>query len=125
MRTPQWLGYLIQRPESHCVHHRMGVHYYNYADLPFWDMLFGTFRNPRQFMGECGFEGGADLRMGAIFALRRRQRAAVRSRKPGGKAHDATQVSGRRPPAGTTPSAAAGLPHPGQTPSCAKRRFAG
>ena len=27
VRTPQWVGYLIQRPESHCVHHRMGVHY--------------------------------------------------------------------------------------------------
>ncbi len=46
VRTPQWLGYLIQRPESHCVHHRMGVHYYNYSDFPPWDMLFGTFRNP-------------------------------------------------------------------------------
>ena len=69
VRTPQWIGYLIQRPESHCVHHRMGVHYYNYADLSFWDMLFGTFRNPRQFMGQCGFEGGADRRMGAIFGF--------------------------------------------------------
>ena len=33
VRTPQWLGYIIQRPESHCVHHRMGLHYYNFADL--------------------------------------------------------------------------------------------
>ncbi len=82
VRTPQWIGYLIQRPEAHCVHHRMGVHYYNYADLTFWDMLFGTFRNPRQFMGECGFEGGADRQMGAMFALRRRQRAALRPGKP-------------------------------------------
>ena len=32
-------------------------------------MLFGTFRNPRQFMGECGFEAGADRRMGAMFAF--------------------------------------------------------
>ena len=69
VRTPQWLGYLIQRPESHCVHHRMGVHYYNYADLPFWDILGGTFRNPRKFMGECGFEAPADKRMGAMFGF--------------------------------------------------------
>ena len=69
VRTPQWLGYLIQRPEAHCVHHRMGVHYYNYADLTVWDMLFGTFRNPREFRGECGFEAGADRRMGAMFGL--------------------------------------------------------
>jgi sterol desaturase/sphingolipid hydroxylase (fatty acid hydroxylase superfamily) len=69
VRTPQWMGYFIQRPESHCVHHRLGVHYYNYADFPPWDMLFGTFRNPAKYMGECGFEGGADARMGAMLAF--------------------------------------------------------
>jgi len=56
--TPYWLGYLIQRPESHCVHHQEGVHSYNYADLPLWDMLFGTFYNPRRWEARCGF--GAD-----------------------------------------------------------------
>jgi sterol desaturase/sphingolipid hydroxylase (fatty acid hydroxylase superfamily) len=69
VRTPQWLGYFIQRPESHCVHHRMGVHYYNYADFPPWDMLFGTFRNPAKFMGDCGFEAGADRKLGAMLAF--------------------------------------------------------
>jgi sterol desaturase/sphingolipid hydroxylase (fatty acid hydroxylase superfamily) len=53
--TPHWLGYLLQRPESHCVHHQEGVHSYNYGDLPLWDMLFGTFRNPRRWEGRCGF----------------------------------------------------------------------
>ncbi len=69
VRTPQWLGYLIQRPESHCVHHRMGVHYYNYSDFPPWDILFGTFRNPPKFMGECGFEGGADRKLLPMLAF--------------------------------------------------------
>ncbi len=69
VRTPKWLGYVIQRPESHCVHHRKGVHYYNYADLPLWDMLFGTFRNPAQYIGECGFEEPADKRIGAMLAF--------------------------------------------------------
>jgi len=69
IRTPQWLGYVIQRPESHCVHHRKGVHFYNFADLPLWDMLFGTFRNPKRYLGECGFESGADLRLGAMLAF--------------------------------------------------------
>ena len=69
VRTPQWLGYVIQRPESHCVHHRLGVHYYNFADLPLWDILFGTFRNPRKFMGECGFDAGADRRLPAMLAF--------------------------------------------------------
>jgi sterol desaturase/sphingolipid hydroxylase (fatty acid hydroxylase superfamily) len=31
------------------------VHSYNYADLPLWDMLFGTFRNPRHWEARCGF----------------------------------------------------------------------
>jgi sterol desaturase/sphingolipid hydroxylase (fatty acid hydroxylase superfamily) len=59
VRTPQWLGVFIQRPESHGVHHRRGVHGYNYSDLPLWDILMGTFRNPRRFNGDVGFEGDA------------------------------------------------------------------
>src|SRR5262245_39798341 len=55
VKTPYWLGYVFQRPESHCVHHQEGVHSYNYADLPLWDMLFGTFRNPRRWEARCGF----------------------------------------------------------------------
>jgi len=47
----------------------MGVHYYNYADFPPWDMLFGTFRNPAKFMGDCGFEAGADRKLGAMLAF--------------------------------------------------------
>ena len=56
--TPYWLGFLIQRPESHCVHHQEGLHRYNYADLPLWDMMFGTFRNPRRWEARCGFGAG-------------------------------------------------------------------
>lgn len=54
IRTPYWLGFIIQRPESHCIHHQEGLHAYNYADLPLWDMLFGTFRNPRHWDAKCG-----------------------------------------------------------------------
>ena len=55
VKTPYWLGFIIQRPESHCIHHQEGVHAHNYADLPLWDMLFGTFRNPRTWEARCGF----------------------------------------------------------------------
>lgn len=58
VRSPHWFGYVIQRPESHCIHHQEGVHSYNYADLPLWDMLFGTFRNPRGWQARCGFGPG-------------------------------------------------------------------
>lgn len=66
VRTPHWLGYLVQRPESHCVHHQEGVHSFNYADLPVWDMLFGTFRNPRHFDARCGL-GDDERRLGAML----------------------------------------------------------
>jgi len=55
VRTPHWLGYIFQRPESHCIHHQEGLHSFNYADLPLWDMLFGTFRNPKEWQSRCGF----------------------------------------------------------------------
>jgi sterol desaturase/sphingolipid hydroxylase (fatty acid hydroxylase superfamily) len=57
VRTPRWLGYFIQRPEAHCHHHELNVHASNYADLPFIDMLFGTFKNPEEFSGKVGFSG--------------------------------------------------------------------
>ena len=56
--TPRWLGWWIQRPESHCVHHQEGLHAFNYGDLPLWDWMFGTLRNPGRFEGRCGL--GAD-----------------------------------------------------------------
>lgn len=67
VHTPVWMGYLIQRPESHGVHHRRGFHAYNYSDLPLWDMLWGTFRNPRHFLGEVGFEGEAGTRISPML----------------------------------------------------------
>jgi sterol desaturase/sphingolipid hydroxylase (fatty acid hydroxylase superfamily) len=67
VRTPHWLGYLVQRPESHCVHHQQHVHHFNYADLPLWDMLFGTFRNPSEWRSSCGFEGNREERLGDML----------------------------------------------------------
>lgn len=65
--TPRWLGYLIERPESHCVHHARDLHRSNYSDLPLWDILFGTFENPDRFEGAVGFEEGASQRVGAML----------------------------------------------------------
>ncbi len=70
VHTPVWLGYLIQRPEAHCEHHRRGVHASNYGDLPWWDLLFGSFRNPRDAQGDCGFDAPADRQLGAMLAWR-------------------------------------------------------
>ncbi|HWT11540.1 MAG TPA: sterol desaturase family protein [Allosphingosinicella sp.] len=67
IRTPHWLGYIVQRPESHSLHHERGVHARNYADLPLFDILFGTFANPREFSGEVGFYDGGSSRVGAML----------------------------------------------------------
>ncbi len=63
IRTPRWLGYIIQRPESHSAHHERGVHARNYSDLPLFDILFGTFHNPKDFARETGFYDGASARV--------------------------------------------------------------
>ena len=63
VRTPRWLGYLVERPESHSWHHARGHHRDNYSELPVFDMLFGTFRNPRDFAPETGFYDGGSRRV--------------------------------------------------------------
>ena len=71
LRTPQWLGWFIQRPEAHAVHHARGIHAYNYGLLPLWDRMFGTFRNPSSFTTEpAGFWDGSSREVFAMLAGR-------------------------------------------------------
>jgi len=70
VRTPTWLGYIFQRPESHSVHHQRGLHFYNFSDLPLWDIVFGTFRNPPEYAAQQGFYDGASARIGEMIVFR-------------------------------------------------------
>ena len=63
IKTPSWLGYIVQRPESHTIHHAKGIHAYNYSDLPIFDIIFGTFKNPKNYENETGFYIGASRRV--------------------------------------------------------------
>ncbi len=54
-KSPPWLKYIIQTPELHSVHHELDVHRYNFADLPIWDRMFGTYRDTDSFAPACGF----------------------------------------------------------------------
>lgn len=63
IRTPRWIGYLVTRPESHSLHHERNVHAWNYGDMPLWDMIFGTFRNPPTWQAEAGFHDGSSHRV--------------------------------------------------------------
>lgn len=83
LSTPRWLGYLVQRPENHAVHHERGSHAGNYGDIAIFDMLLGTFRNPRTHEGEAGFHDGASAQvlpmlLGRDVATVRREPALVR-----------------------------------------------
>jgi sterol desaturase/sphingolipid hydroxylase (fatty acid hydroxylase superfamily) len=63
VKTPRWLGYIVQRPESHTIHHGKGLHKYNYSDLPIFDIIFGTFNNPQGYEMETGYYDGASARI--------------------------------------------------------------
>jgi sterol desaturase/sphingolipid hydroxylase (fatty acid hydroxylase superfamily) len=62
IKTPTWVGYFIQRPESHRCHHRYNkrLHCPNYADLPLWDILGATFENPKEMYDKTGFYENAE-----------------------------------------------------------------
>ncbi len=67
LRTPQWLGWFVARPEMHSLHHERGVHRWNYGDIPIWDMVFGTYRNPKTWEAQAGFYDGASHRVGDLL----------------------------------------------------------
>lgn len=70
IKTPHWIGYLIQRPEAHALHHAKGIHAYNYSDISFFDMLFGTFKNPKRFEHENGFYEGGSSKIWEMLAFK-------------------------------------------------------
>ena len=65
--TPRWVGFFIQRPEMHRIHHERNVHHSNYGDLPIWDMIFGTYRNPPTYDGLCGFDEPRENMLGSML----------------------------------------------------------
>jgi len=67
VRTPRWLGVFVQRPESHSWHHARGMHAGNYSDLPLFDILLGTWKNPRDFAPEQGFHHGASSQYSSLL----------------------------------------------------------
>jgi sterol desaturase/sphingolipid hydroxylase (fatty acid hydroxylase superfamily) len=70
IKTPRWFGYLVQRPESHRIHHQYRHHTQNFADLPIWDWLFGTLQNPHRFTAKCGFDDWREDQFEDLLAFR-------------------------------------------------------
>lgn len=70
IKTPQWIGYIFQRPEMHRIHHQYNYHKNNYGDFVFWDMIFGTYENPRLWSNRCGFDEANELRLKDMLLLK-------------------------------------------------------
>ena len=70
LKTPRWLRYIIQTPELHSIHHQINVHKYNFADLPIWDRLFGTYKDAEAFAKRCGFPGDAERKLGRMLMFK-------------------------------------------------------
>lgn len=70
VRTPRWLRFFIQTPELHSIHHQYDVHRFNFADIPLWDRLFGTYRDSVEFTPRCGFPDGAEQRLPEMLRFR-------------------------------------------------------
>ena len=66
--TPQWLGWVVMRPEQHAVHHQRGLHAGNYGDVAIWDLLFGTYSNPARWHGKAGFHQGSTTKLVPLLA---------------------------------------------------------
>ncbi|XLZ70954.1 sterol desaturase family protein [Massilia sp. SR12] len=69
LRTPRWLGYIVQRPEMHTVHHAYEHHAQNYG-LPLWDILFGTWANPAERRQQLGFDDDKATRITDMLLFR-------------------------------------------------------
>ncbi len=65
---PKWVGYFVQRPEAHCIHHEESLHAYNYSELPVFDWLFGTLRDPDRCQKTHGLGPVNELRLTEMLA---------------------------------------------------------
>ena len=70
VKTPQWVGYIFQRSEMHRIHHEYEKHPSNYGDIVWWDMLFGTCKNSKEFTSSCSFDEEKELLPGNMLRFR-------------------------------------------------------
>ena len=53
-KSLRWIGYFIQMPEQHLIHHQHGLHRWNYGTITIWDTIFKTVRVPKHWSGKLG-----------------------------------------------------------------------
>jgi sterol desaturase/sphingolipid hydroxylase (fatty acid hydroxylase superfamily) len=97
LRTPPALGWLIQRPEAHSIHHASGVHAWNYSDLPLWDLLFGSYRRGDGFRPDVGFAPHESRRWWAMATLRDVHASAAPGQSTASSISDTSSSAQRAP----------------------------
>jgi sterol desaturase/sphingolipid hydroxylase (fatty acid hydroxylase superfamily) len=70
IKTPRWIGFIFQRPEMHRIHHQHNRHKNNYGDITWWDMLFGTYENPKEWVHTCGFDDAKEQQLLSMLAYK-------------------------------------------------------
>jgi sterol desaturase/sphingolipid hydroxylase (fatty acid hydroxylase superfamily) len=70
VKTPRWVGLFFQRPEMHRIHHQYERHKNNYGDITWWDMLFGTYENPKDWVHTCGFDDANEQQLLEMLVYR-------------------------------------------------------
>jgi pimeloyl-ACP methyl ester carboxylesterase len=60
-------GYIIQRSEAYPLHHARGIHTHNYSGISIFDILFGTFKNPKVYTDERAVYKGASNKLKELF----------------------------------------------------------
>lgn len=61
--VPNWVGYFIQTPQMHRIHHEYRKHDSNFCDIVWFDMIFGTYANPVKSCEKCGFDANKENRL--------------------------------------------------------------
>jgi sterol desaturase/sphingolipid hydroxylase (fatty acid hydroxylase superfamily) len=70
VKTRRWIGFFFQRPEMHRIHHQYNRHKNNYGDITWWDMLFGTYENPKEWKSTCGFDDEKEQKLIPMLAYK-------------------------------------------------------
>ena len=76
------MKHFIQTPELHSIHHQLGVHKYNFSDLPLWDKMFGTYKDTDEFAEHCGFPRNNERKLWKMMIFKVIRRDLRRLLKP-------------------------------------------
>ena len=61
-------GLLFSAAGDDRIHHQYNRHKNNYGNITWWDMLFGTYENPKEWIQTCGFDDAKEQQLLKMLA---------------------------------------------------------